>query len=75
MEDARESKKELQIATQDMHKAYNSIGLQDLKKALERIDLSASFIVQILELFHEKKMKVLTEFSPSTQFQVLDGMN
>ena len=44
MENVKEQKKEMQIVTQDMRKAYDSVSLQGLQKALRHIDLPEQFI-------------------------------
>src|SRR6266542_1889563 len=75
LEDTKEQKKELWLATQDMSKAYDSVSLIGLQKALERIDLLTSFISLILTLFRDRSMKVLTEFSPSASLQAADGVD
>src|ERR1051325_10405271 len=75
MEDARESKKELWIAFQDMAKAFDSVGLYPLRKALERICIPATAIDFIINLFDQRNIKVITAHGLSNGFVAQDGID
>ena len=56
MEDAREKNKELWIAAQDMAKAFDSVGLTPLRKALLRIKVPTRTINLIIDLFEQRQI-------------------
>ena len=51
-----------------MHKAFNSVGLEILKKSLERIKLSKNAVSFILSFYKKRKIKVITNFSLTKGF-------
>src|SRR5437868_8378573 len=75
LEDARQKNNELWILFQDMRKAFDSVGLKMLKKSLERIKLLKNTTKFILSLFEKKKIKVITSFSLTKEFEAEDGLD
>jgi len=59
LEDTRDSNKELWTILQDLSKAYDRVDLNFLKLAFKRIKLPPSLITFILNLFINRKNKVL----------------
>ncbi|EXX52053.1 hypothetical protein RirG_256390 [Rhizophagus irregularis DAOM 197198w] len=68
IEDARENSKELWVLTQDMKKAFDSVGLEVLKRAMLRIDIPASLVEWIIALFKHRHLKVATAYGLSDGF-------
>ena len=60
-EEAREQRKELWILLQDTAKAFDTVNLKMLKRALHRIKISNKMIKLIIYLFKDRKFKVITE--------------
>ena len=69
MEYAKEEKKELWLLFQDMSKAFDSVPLHMLSIALRRIKLPESAISFIINLFQERKIKVITEVGLTEEIQ------
>lgn len=74
-EEAREEKKELWILFQDTAKAYDTISLDMLKKALIRIRLPSKIIQLILEPFTNRSMQVITDSGLSKEIIAGDGID
>src|SRR6185369_384714 len=60
-EEAREQNKELWILFQDTAKAFDTVNLQMLHKALARIKIPKKTISLLLSLFQERKFQVITD--------------
>ena len=75
MEDARDQKKQCWIAFQDMSKAFDSIGMVPLKKALERIKLPSTAVKFLINLFDGRSMRIITEYGLSDAFTAADGID
>jgi exonuclease III/ribonuclease HI len=75
IEDARMSKKELWICFQDMAKAFDSVGMTPLRAALRRIKCPDLLINFIINLFNNRKLRVITAYSLSECFQAGDGID
>src|ERR1700722_12304072 len=58
-----------------MSKAFDSVGLDPLRKALERIKIKKSIINLIIFTFQDRMMKVLTEYGPSDLMTAGDGID
>ena len=58
-----------------MHKAFDSVGLKMLKKALIRIKLPKGIISLIMSLFERRKIKVITSFGLTEEFEAEDSLN
>jgi hypothetical protein len=68
IEDARENSKELWVLTQDMKKAFDSVGLEVLKRAMLRIDIPASLVEWIIALFKHRHLRVAIAYGLSDGF-------
>ena len=75
MEDAKNNKKALWIAFQDMSKAFDSVGMVPLRHALARIRLPPLAIDFLINLFQHRKMKVITKFGLSDELQAMNGID
>ncbi|CAB4403165.1 unnamed protein product [Rhizophagus irregularis] len=75
IEDARENKKELWVLTQDMKKAFDSVGLEVLNRALLRIDIPASLAEWIIALFKHRFLRIATAYGLSDGFIGNDGID
>ena len=58
-----------------MRKAFDSVGLKMLKKALTRIKLPEGTISLIMSLFKRRKIKVITSFGLTEEFEAEDGLD
>src|SRR6266487_4073715 len=58
-----------------MHKAFDSVGLKMLKKSLERIKLPKNTVSFILSLYEKRKIKVITNFGLTEEFEAKDGLD
>jgi hypothetical protein len=74
MEDAKESNKELWLVFQDMKKAFDSVSLKGLKKALLRIKVPEITIELILNLFQDRQSKIITHWGHTDAFSINDGI-
>src|SRR5438034_4459658 len=58
-----------------MRKAYDSISLEGLRLALNRIALPAQFVSWIIELFTNRQMNVIMNFGLSPTLIAKDGID
>ena len=65
IEEAREKNKELWIMLQDMKKAFNSVSLESLKLALQRIKIPALGQSFIIDLFDKRQTRIITAVDPT----------
>ena len=56
MEEAKEKNKEAWILLQDMKKAFDSVSLESLEMALQRVKIPKKIIMYILNLFHKRQL-------------------
>jgi hypothetical protein len=75
LEDAREENKTVWIVAQDMAKAFDSVGMVPLQKVLERIRLPLSTINFIINIYKNRKIKIITAYSITDTFTACDGIN
>jgi hypothetical protein len=75
IEDAREKKQELWIAFQDMAKAFDSVGLVSLEKALTRIKVPTEMTNFIIDLFQNRQIRIITSYGLSDVFTGKDGID
>ena len=58
-----------------MCKAFDSVGLEILKKSLKRIKLPKNAVSFILSLYKKRKIKVITNFSLTKEFEAKDRLD
>ena len=58
-----------------MYKAFDSVSLEILKNALTRIKLPDIIINFILSLYEKRKIKVVTSFGLTSEFEVVDRID
>jgi exonuclease III len=75
LEDARQKNNELWILFQDMRKAFDSVSLEMLEKALKRIKLPEVITKFILGLFEKRKIKIITSYGLTNEFEAEDGID
>lgn len=75
IEDTQNYNKELWICLQDMAKAFDSVGMIPLTKAMERIKCPPSLISFIVNLFANRKLQIITAFGLSPGFKTGDGID
>src|SRR5205823_13284322 len=75
IEEAREKNKEIWILFQDMKKAFDSVSLKILEKALERIKLPTYTKKFLLNLFNSRRIRVITSFGLIQEFTAENGLN
>ena len=75
LKDARQKNKEIWILFQDMKKAFDSVSLEMMKKALERIKVPDSIIKFLLNLYNKRKIRVITEYSLTREFKAEDRLD
>jgi hypothetical protein len=74
-EEAREQSKELWIMLQDTAKAFDTVNLEMLDKALARIKASKGLRNIILSLFKERKFQVITDHGLTRTVTAGDGID
>src|SRR6185436_11635181 len=62
MEEAKEKNKEVWILLQDMKKAFDSVPLESLELALQRVKIPKKIIKYILNLFHKRQLRIITAY-------------
>src|SRR3989337_1678453 len=75
IKDARDKNQELWIAFQDMAKAFDSVGLEPLKQALIRIKAPDELINYIIDLFHNRQIRIITSYGLTDIFTGEDGID
>src|SRR6266542_314322 len=75
MEDARDNRKELRILFPDMARAFDSVGMVPLEKALRRIRCPERFIKFIINLFSKRSLSIITHYGPTPPFEAGDGID
>ena len=58
-----------------MYKVFDSVGLEILKKSLERIKLPKNAVSFILSLYEKRRIKVITNFSLTREFEAKDSLD
>src|SRR5260364_386276 len=74
IEEAASKKQELWLLFQDMKKAFDSVSLIMLKLSLERIKVPSTIIRFIINIFENRKVKVITHFGLTNDFVAVDGI-
>src|SRR3954470_13414081 len=75
MEEAKDTNRELWIVFQDMAKAFDSVGLVPLRKAMERLKIPDHTISYIIDLFDKRVIRVITAQGLSEPFVGEDGID
>src|SRR5260363_80386 len=75
MEYAKEERKELWLLFQDMSKAFDLVPLHMLATALRRNKLPESAISFIINLFQERKIRIITEVGLTEEIQASRGID
>ena len=75
IEDANCNQKEIWILSQDISKAYDSVNLNLLKKALYRLNMPSQLINIIINLLTDRSNRVITNFGLTKSYEVQDGID
>ena len=75
IEDAMDNNNKLWIIFQNMAKAFNSMGLILLDKAMEQIKILAIMREFIIDLFNNRQIRVITKFGLSETFTSENSIN
>src|SRR6185295_9140483 len=75
MEEAKEKDKEIWILLQDMKKAFDSVPLESLELALQRVKIPKRTIKYILNLFHKRQLKIITAYGLTEEITAGDGID
>lgn len=75
MEDAQSYNREFWILLQDMSKAYDTVHLPLLNKALNRIHVPLQLRELLINIFSDRKNQVITSIGKTQQYEVLDGID
>ena len=74
-EEAREKEKELWICFQDTAKAFDTVNLEMLQKAMERIKIPSKAIQFIINFFKNRSLKAITEYGLTQEIIAGDGLD
>ncbi len=75
IEDAKQHNKEMWILLQDIRKAFDSVSMIGVKKALNRIKIYGKLENFILELYTGRRIKIITAGGLTEGFQAEDGID
>jgi hypothetical protein len=75
VEEAKEEKKELWLLFQDMRKAFDSVSLVALEKAMKRIKLPEKLMEFLLNLFRDRRIRIITSFGLTEVIVAKDGID
>src|SRR5260364_312413 len=75
LEEAQEKNKELWLLFQDMKKAFGSVSLLMLEKALQRIKILQILIKFIINLYKNRRMRVIMSHGLTKEFTAEDGID
>ena len=75
IEDSYCNNKELWLLSQDMSKAYDSVNIHLLQKAVERIQLPSQLTQIILNLLLDRSNKIITNFGLTQPYNIKNGID
>ncbi|CAB5382935.1 unnamed protein product [Rhizophagus irregularis] len=75
IESAYKDKKQLWIGLQDLSKAYDRVNLSLLKLALERLHFPDKITTLLISLFSDRKNNVILPFGLSADYDVIQGID
>ena len=75
LQDAKDSKKDLYIYSQDMSKAYDRVNIFMLEKAMIRLKLPIQFIQMMKNLFTNRYNRIFTAHGTTDRYKVLVGID
>ncbi|KAG9297528.1 hypothetical protein G9A89_001468 [Geosiphon pyriformis] len=75
VENALEKNRELWLVLQDMHKAYDSVGWEHLRRSLVRIKMCDRFIRFFGGIHNGRINRVMTDFGLTDRYCVHDGLD
>ena len=75
LEDAKCTKKHIWILSQDMSKAYDSVNIHLLIKALQRLNMPDTLVNIITNLLHNRTNQIITNLGLTPSYEVQDGID
>jgi hypothetical protein len=75
MEEAKEKNKEVWILLQDMKKAFDSVLLESLELALQRVKIPERTVKYILNLFHKRQLRIITAYGLTEEIIAGDSID
>ena len=75
LEDAHCNRKEFWILSQDMSKAYDSVHIPLLKKALTRLKIPPPICNLITNIFSSRQNQIITNYRKTSSYTVHDGID
>ncbi|GES87450.1 reverse transcriptase family protein [Rhizophagus clarus] len=75
IEDAKELDKELHVVTQDIKKAYDSVSIDSLGLALDRLNMPVNLTKWICNLYKERSIQTITAFGLTDNVIAQDGID
>ena len=75
LEDARDSGKTIWLISQDMAKAFDSVGMTPLRKALERIKIPTGIRDFIINIFEGRRISIITAYGLTESFEAAAGID
>jgi len=75
IEDAKQQKREMWILLQDIKKAFDSVSITGLRRALNRIQIQGNLEKLLIEIYEKREVRVITKNGLSEGFQAQDGIN
>jgi hypothetical protein len=75
LEEAKEERKECWVLLQDIKKAFDSVAMESIRRALERIKIPEEVSKFILEIYSKRKIQVIMKFGLTEGFEAGDGID
>ena len=75
LEDAKCTKKHIWILSQDMSKAYDSVNIQLLTKALQRLNMSNQLVNILINLLSNWSNQIIINLGLTPLYEVQDGID
>ncbi|KAF0420588.1 reverse transcriptase [Gigaspora margarita] len=75
IEYVKEEKIEMWILLQDIRKAFNSVSIISIKKALGRFQVPRKIAAFILELYSKRNIKVITKYGMTEGFEAKEEID
>ena len=75
LEDAKSTDKEIWVLSQDMSKAYDSVNINLLTKALQRLNMPYQLVNILTNLLHNRTNQIITNLGLTLSYNVQDGID
>src|ERR1043165_3863333 len=75
LEDAKSTDKEICVLSQDMSKAYDSVNINLLTKALQRLNMPYQLVNILTNLLHNRTNQIITNLGLTPSYNIQDGID